>query len=251
MQPTPRAIAMARDLQFGVSSIRSAFLPEAAFDPASSRQHFSLAMSDDFQIAVGPLIARRLAQEAPHVSVVFRQTNRHTVDAAFEAGEIDFAMVSRPFARSWLQQEVIGNSGYACLLDPSSSDVALPLSLADYLALPQVLVSFSGREGIVDQALRKIGLQRRVRVALTQFSALPTFLAGTRAVATLPSHAARSIASVSGLSACQVPLDLGSYPVSLLWNRATDNSWMRHIMKEAFEESITGMDTGFCGDARN
>ena len=233
---------MAKALEDGIGMIRTAFLPEAGFDPATSRQHFSLGMSDDFQIAVGPLIARRLAVEAPHVSVVFRQINRHTVDAAFEAGEIDFAMVARPLARSWLQQEVIGDSGYACLLDTSSSDVPLPLSLDDYLALPHVLVSFSGREGIVDHALRRIGRERHVQTALTQFSALPPFLAGMRAVATLPAHAAKSIAAVTDLAVCEVPLDLGSYSVSLLWKRTGDNSWMRQVMSEAFTQSLPGAD---------
>jgi len=82
-----------------------------AFDPATSRQHFSLGMSDDFQIAAGPLIAKRLAAEAPRVSVTFRQANKHRVEALFEAGEIDFAVVAQPNIRFGLQHQEIGQSG--------------------------------------------------------------------------------------------------------------------------------------------
>jgi LysR family transcriptional regulator, mexEF-oprN operon transcriptional activator len=238
MQPTARAIAMAAPLETGVEMIRAAFRPEAAFSPATSRQHFSLGMSDDFQVAVGPLIARRLSEEAPYVSVVFRQTNRHTVQAAFEADEIDFAVVVSPPARSWLQREEIGESGYACLLDLEACGLQPPLSLDDYLALPHVLVSFSGREGIVDHALRKIGRKRRVQTALTHFAALPPFLTGMPVIATIPAHAALSVAAVSRLSVCAAPLDLGHYTVSLLWKRTADNPWMRHTIRKAFEEVL-------------
>ncbi|GBQ14879.1 LysR substrate-binding domain-containing protein [Acetobacter cibinongensis] len=243
MQPTLRAIAMVEPLQNGVALIHSAFSTVTAFEPATSRQHFSLGMSDDFQIALGPVIARRLAAEAPRVSVTFRQANKHRVEALFEAGEIDFAVIAQPNMRSGLQQQEIGRSGYACLLDPSACDVKLPLTLEEYLSLPHLLVSFSGREGIVDHALKSMGLSRRVQSALTHFSALPPFLSGTRTVATLPTHAAHSLAAVSGLTVCAAPIDLGDYSVSILWQRTADNPWMRQIISEAFMTILSDLET--------
>lgn len=239
MQPTARAIAMAAPLGNGAELIRRAFMPVAPFDPMSSHQHFSIGMSDDFQIAIGPILSRRLAIEAPGVSVTFRQSNRHMVTSLFEAGEIDFAMVAGASVRSGLAREDIGQSGYACLIDARHCGVALPLSLEDYLSLPHVLVSFSGREGIVDDALRTLSLKRRVQSALTHFSALPAFLIGHRAVATLPAHAARQIAAFSGLSVCPPPVALGRYNVSLLWQRTQDNPWMRRMMIDAFETALS------------
>lgn len=234
MQPTPRAIAMAAHLESGLGLIHQAFATDDTFDPATSRRHFSLGMSDDFQVAVGPAIARRLAREAPHVSVVFRQTNRHTVEGAFEAGEVDFAVVAGPPVRSWLERQEIGESGYACLFDAAACGVTLPLTLDTYLALPHVLVSFSGREGIADQVLKRMGLSRRIPAALTHFSALPPFLRGMAVLSTLPSHAAVSLAASSGLTACPAPFDLGRYPVSLVWKRESDNPWFRRVIAETF-----------------
>ncbi|GLQ63921.1 LysR family transcriptional regulator [Gluconobacter cerinus] len=239
MQPTQRAIAMAEPLQCGAGLIHKAFLAGAVFDPATSHQHFSIGMSDDFEVAGGPLIAQRLATQAPHISVTFRQANRHTVETLFETGEIDFAVVANPVLRSGLLQQDIGTSGYACLLDPEACGITLPLSLETYLALPHILVSYSGRKGIVDQVLKKMGHERRVQSALTHFSALPAFLIGTRAVATLPLHAARSLATISELTVCPAPVDLGRFSVAYLWQRTADNSWMRQIISEAFCEALS------------
>ena len=247
MQPTLRAIAMAEPLQGGVALIQNAFSTVTAFDPATSRQHFSIGMSDDFQIAIGPLITRRLAEEAPRVSVTFRQANTHRVEALFEAGEIDFAVVAQPNVRSGLQRQEIGRSGYACLLDQVACDLTLPLTLTDYLSLPHLLVSFSGREGIVDQALKDLGHSRRVQSALTHFSALPPFLIGTRAVATLPVHAAQSLAAVSGLTVCATPIDLGDYSVSILWQKTADNLWMRQVISDAFLAILPGLEAIYSG----
>lgn len=237
MRPTPRAIAMAEPLETAMALIRDAFHIPAAFDPASSRQHFSLGMSDDFELAIGPALFRRLLAEAPQVSVVFRQANRHTVEAMLEAREIDIALIARPQGRSWLAGEVVGASGYACLLDPAACGVGLPLSLDDYLALPHVLVSFSGREGAVDDGLRAIGRSRRVHTALTHFSAVPPFLRGMRAVTTIPSHAAAALAAATGLALCPPPIDLGRYAVSTVWRRDTDSdpgsAWMRGLIRDA------------------
>lgn len=233
MEPTPRAIAMASDLEQGVGLIAQALRPQPAFDPATSRARFAIGMSDDFELAMGPAIMRRVMEDAPSVTIAFRQTNRALVEQAFTAGEIDLAMVADPPARSWLAAQELGRSAYACLYDPRM--VEGPLSLEDFLALPHVLVSFSTHQGAVDQALRRIGQQRRAVTALTHFSALPGFLRGTRAISTIPTHAARALAEEHGLKHGPVPVEMGDYGVSLLWKREAGHEWIREVIAGAFK----------------
>jgi LysR family transcriptional regulator, mexEF-oprN operon transcriptional activator len=237
MQPTPRAMEMAERLEQGAGLIHGAFTASASFDPATSVQQFSLGMSDDFELAIGPVISQRLLAETPQVSVIFRQTNRYTMEAMLDARDIDIAVVARPNSRSWLAQEDIGESGYACLFDAALCGVNPPLPLADFLALPHVLVSFSGREGIVDQVLHGQGKSRRIHTALTHFSALPAFLKRIPAVSTLPRHAAAVLAESTGLALSPAPIALPRYPVSMVWRRdmASDpaSHWMRRLVSDA------------------
>lgn len=233
MEPTPRAIAMAGDLEQGVGLIAQALRPQPTFDPATSSARFAIGMSDDFELAMGPSIMRRVMAEAPGVTIAFRQTNRHLVEQAFTAGEIDLAVVADPPARSWLAAQELGHSAYACLYDPQV--IAGPLTLEMFLALPHVLVSFNAHQGAVDQALRRIGRQRRAVTALTHFSALPGFLRGTRAISTIPTHAARALAREHGLACGPVPVEMGDYGVSLLWKREAGHEWIRDVIEEAFK----------------
>ena len=238
MTPTARAQAMADRLEAGIADLWEVLTQQQAFDPTRSSRRFSIGMSDDFEIALGPQLTRIVQKTGAQVSVMFRQTNRHTVEQMLNDREIELAVVSGTVKRAWIAREQIGQSGYACVVDAKAVRATLPLSLNEYLALPHLLVSYSGRTGIVDTALRALERERHVYAALTHFSAVPAFLTNTRAVVTLPSHAAAALARASRLSACAVPLDLGNYPVQLLWRRDSDGEgaigWMRDQVKQAF-----------------
>lgn len=242
MQPTPRAIEMAKNIEQGALLIRGAFASGQDFDPAAAVHHFSLGMSDDFQLAVGPAVSKQLLRDAPNVSVSFHQSNRHTVEKMLDTGELNLAVIARPPERSWLMAEQVSQSGYACLFDAQACGCDLPLSLNDYLALPHILISYSGREGIVDEKLRPLGRSRKIQTGLTQFAAVPSFLRGVAAVSTIPTHAAMALARISGLQICPPPLDLGQYPVSLVWRREMQDdpaiAWMRGLVRDAVQTHV-------------
>ncbi|MCH8620248.1 LysR substrate-binding domain-containing protein [Undibacterium sp. TS12] len=253
MEPTPRALAMVEQLESGVAHLWEVLKQPQTFDPSTTTRNFSIGMSDDFELAIGPNLSRLVREEGPNVSLIFRQTNSHTVEQKLNDREIELAVVSGAASRAWITQEQIGNAGYACLVDADAIDVALPLSVDDYVRLPHILVSFSGRSGIVDTALNAIGKQRYVYTALTHFSAVPAFLVGTRAVVTLPSHAAAALSHMSQLTTCPAPLDLDQYPVQLLSRRDSKEdpavNWMKHKIRIATEIAMKASTNvmGNCG----
>ncbi|MFL9873625.1 LysR substrate-binding domain-containing protein [Paraburkholderia megapolitana] len=240
MEPTPRASAMAEQLESGVAHLWQVLTQHQTFNPATTVRSFSIGMSDDFELAIGPGLSRLVREEGEHVSLIFRQTNRHTVEQMLNDREIDLAVVSGTVRRAWITQEHIGDAGYACLVDAKALDCPLPLTVDDYLRLPHLLVSYSGRSGIVDTALNALGKQRVVHTALTHFSAVPAFLAGVRAVVTLPSHAAAALARMAALTVCPVPMDLGEYPVQLLWRRDSDGDPALEWLKERIRVACAG-----------
>lgn len=243
MEPTPRASAMAESLEAGVEHMWRVLTESAAFDSAASTRSFSIGMSDDFELAIGPSLSRRIREASAGVSLIFRQTNRHTVEQMLKDREIEIAVVAGAIRRAWIAKESIGDAGYACLLDERATGAALPLSLQEYLALPHVLISYSGRIGTVDHALRALGRERQLLTALTHFSAAPAFLTGTRAIATIPTHAATALARISPLTVCAAPLELGRYPVQIVWRRDAQGDaaleWLRLQLRTAAVAAMT------------
>jgi DNA-binding transcriptional LysR family regulator len=109
-----------------------------------------------------------------------------------------------------------------CLVDPQSLTASQhSISLEEFVAREHILVSSGGFIGITDEGLAALGLSRRVCASTTHFAALPHLLKGSQAVATIPAHAARSIAALSGLALLPCPLALPRYPIELGWRTST------------------------------
>ncbi len=178
----------------------------------------TLGLSDDFEIALGREAIAALATAAPGLRLIFRQTHSRLAADMLMAREVDLVIASGGLTAPALQRVTVGQGGYACLVDPAS----LPqdrggLSLADFTARPHVLVSSGGFIGVVDEVLHGLGLKRRVLAATTHFSALAFLLRGGDALATLPTHAARGLAQVTGLRLLPCPVAMPGYAIEMGW----------------------------------
>lgn len=176
----------------------------------------SIGLSDDFELAVGQRIIDMLERRAPGLRIIFRQTHSQIVSEALANQNMDLAVAAGGFAARGLSHKVLGEGGYACLID-GARDGACDLTLAEYVSRGHILVSSGGVVGIVDEALAAHGLKRNVIASTTHFAALPFLLKGTRAVATIPRHAAEAIAKMTGLKLLACPIDMPGYPIELGW----------------------------------
>ncbi|SDG08800.1 LysR family transcriptional regulator [Paraburkholderia phenazinium] len=180
----------------------------------------SIGLSDDFELALGQRIIDMVERRAPGLRIIFRQTYSQIVSDALANQEMDLAVAAGGFAARGLSHKVLGEGSYACLID-GASDSPQGLTLDEFVSRGHVLVSSGGVVGIVDEALAALGLKRNVIASTTHFAALPFLLKGTRAVATIPLHAAEAIAKMTGLKLLACPLDVPGYPIELGWRSSS------------------------------
>jgi DNA-binding transcriptional LysR family regulator len=197
----------------------------AMLDPAANQyegRSVAIGLSDDFEIAYGRRLIEEIARRAPKLRLIFRQTHSQIVARALMERSIDLAITAGGFAERLLSRQVLGEGGYACLVDPSSlAPGQQQIELQEFVEREHILVSSGGFIGITDEGLAAVGLSRRVCASTTHFAALPFLLKGSQAVATIPAHAAASIAALSGLALLPCPLALPRYPVELGWRTST------------------------------
>jgi len=215
----------------------------AMVDPAG--QHFdgrsvTLGLSDDFEIAYGRRLIEEIALRAPKLRLIFRQTHSQIVGQALLERSIDVAIAAGGFTERLLSRQVLGEGDYQCLVDPISLAEGQPmLSLEEFVAREHILVSSGGFIGITDEGLAAVGLSRRVCASTTHFAALPHLLKGSHAVATIPGHAARSIAALCGLTLLPCPLSLPRYPIEIGWRTHTAQDPLLRIVREAIVASFS------------
>ncbi|NVZ63965.1 LysR family transcriptional regulator [Pseudomonas gingeri] len=193
----------------------------ALVDPHA--QHYEgrsviIGLSDDFEIAYGRRLMELIAVQAPRLRLIFRQTHSQIVGEGLMQRHFDLAITAGGFAERLLSRRVLGEGDYGCLVDPQSLAAGQTrLSLEQFVARDHILVSSGGFIGITDEALAGLGLSRHVSASTSHFAALPHLLRGSQAVATIPGHAARAIAELSGLSLLPCPMALPHYPIELGW----------------------------------
>jgi DNA-binding transcriptional LysR family regulator len=197
----------------------------AMIDPQTSHydgRSVIVGLSDDFELAYGRRLIEEVAQRAPGLRLIFRQTHSQIVGRNLMERNFDLAITAGGFTERLLSRRVLGEGDYACLVDPASlEEHPQTLSLASFVGREHLLVSSGGFIGITDEGLAGLGLSRKVCASTTHFAALPFLLKGSRAVATIPEHAARAIAAFGSLALLPCPLALPRYPIELGWRTHT------------------------------
>jgi DNA-binding transcriptional LysR family regulator len=133
------------------------------------------------------------------------------------------------------KRRVLATDSYLVMFNPKKVQVKTPISLEDYVRLPHVLTSLRrGERGVVDEALEKLGLSRKVALVTPRFVAVPFLVAGAAVITTMHARLARYFADELGLSLSLPPVELPELTTSMLWHASYDRDpahiWLRDTM---------------------
>jgi len=249
LEPTPRALDLAAKLEPGFTAIRSALRPPAAFDPATVSAVVRLGLPDNHEHFLMPRLLVELQRRAPGIRIVARPTSGATAPRQLDDHEIDLACGRIDHTAAWQRRQELLKVGYLTLFSRSRLGFKGELTLARFLALPHLLMSAGGDlEGVVDEALKRIGKTRRVIYATSRFAAIPGVLQRVRAVATLPEHSATRFAKAYRLETAPPPVPLQPYMTALVWLSRLDEDplhrWLRQTIIECLREIGAGKNSG-------
>jgi DNA-binding transcriptional LysR family regulator len=126
---------------------------------------------------------------------------------------------------------------FVCIVRKGHPRVGKRLTLAAYAALSHVLVtSETAGPGVVDLALAKVGLIRKVGLRISHFLMVPRIVAATDFVAAISRRVASEAAGPLALAVHRPPLPLPRGTVSLVWHQRTHlspgHAWLRGVIGE-------------------
>src|SRR5258706_9294120 len=169
MVPTLRSEAMAAPLRRAIEGIRRTLSPPPAFAPKTARLRAFIGTSDYAELVLLPGVMARLGREAPGVELrVVALRDEPGSDLA--SGKLDVVLMP-PLAGGVgpsIRPRQILEERFVCVTrreHPLAKKNALTLSR--FAGASHALISPWGMEGgIVDDALARLGLERRVTLAL-------------------------------------------------------------------------------------
>lgn len=235
MIPTPLARRFLESMRPGLTQIQGAVNQFHAFDPATQRKTYSLALRDILESTFLPQLMQRL-DHYPELEIVSQRIPRRDMETQLAAGKLDFAVdvllpVSNQTAHELLRRDrlvVLARAGH-----PLAEG---ELTMDRYIAAQHVLVSSRTEgPGIEDFELSRLGVQRHIRLRCQHYYAACRVVEGTNLLLTMPETYARIIAERADIHILTPPADLPDLDVHLYWHKAYEREpaliWFREQLR--------------------
>ena len=239
MAPTPVADNIAGRVKEALNMLNISLTEGEKFQPQRSEKAFALGVHDIDEALVLPALMERLDTATPGISVECISVPRDELEGELASGGLDFALDVPLFSVPLLRRQLVSAERYVCAMRSGHPMAGEPLTLDRYLGLHHVHVS-TRRQGVghIDRALERLGRARNIRLRMMSYMAAPQVVASTDLVLTIP----RSLASMYGLTAVELPFEVGTLDQYLYWHKNADedraNIWMRGILLQLIGKQV-------------
>lgn len=250
MVPTPLAEQLAGPVGQALALLHDGLNTQTRFDPASERRAMTIGMTDIGEIVFLPALVRRLAGEAPGITL---STVRHTATNLrddMESGKVDLAIGLLPQLKAGFFQRRLFRQRYVCLFRRGHAlGTKRRLSRQDYAGAEHLVVVAAGTgHGRVDELIRRAGIERTVRLTVPHFVSVGHILQATDLVATVTEKLAERLAGPFGLTYLPHSVALPEVAINAFWHakvhRSPANQWLRRVVFELFADDRVASTTG-------
>ena len=254
MALTPLAQGLVTPVRHILLQVQAAITTKPRFDPATSKRHFSVALSD-YTMAILMIDAlREIKRLAPHIAFELRPVGERA-DEALESGTLDFLIVPDNFTLDGHPKMPLFEDTHTCIAWTGNSCVGAKISLDEYLKMGHITVynTEGQRSNFVELFFKRLKYKKRSEVSTHSFDAVPHLVVGTDRIATVFTRLATKYAKFLPLKLIPPPVEIPVMVQMLQWHKYHDNDpayiWLRERFKEAAAK-LPGLSAGFADEAR-
>lgn len=243
MEPTPRALSLITAAREVLDKVGTDIVSTPTFDPNSTRQTFSIALSDVGEVVFLPAILKDLRRLAPNALVRSISLPAAEVAAGLENGSIDLAVGYYPdLKKSNFFQQVLFSDTFASLVRLDHPVTAKKLTLKQYLQLEHAVVHAESRtEEVIERYLSRRKLRRQIVLSTPHFASAPIIVAQSDLIVTIPEPLARYFArGAANVRMIGLPFDPPRIQLKQFWHRKFHhdqrNAWLRTRICALFQK---------------
>ena len=241
---TERAKSLIAPVDEAVARLESVFARPRPFDPRTSQRVFRVAATDNLGLYVLPRLAAILERDAPGIDVRVCALPSDWA-ASLLRGDIDLKLGRKSAPPKGVECQDLARERFTCVAR-KGHPARRKLTVAEYAALDHLLVAPTALpgpapHGVVDVALQKLGMRRRIRMSVPHFLVAPFVVAGSDLVLTASMRLVEPFVRSLGLRQLELPVKLAGYALSQAWSsRMRDDHahrWLRSTIARLFDET--------------
>ena len=233
--PTPRARQLREQVSQLVQDATAVLRPAEKPDLKRLVRTFTLRVSDGFTENFGPCLLARLRQDAPGVRLRFvPKVDKDSASLRDASVDLETGVISDETGPE-VRTRVLFHDRFIGVVRIGHALCQGEITPARYASGLHVLVSRRGRDqGLMDEALQPLGLQREMGTFVAGFSAALAFARATDLIATVPERHTGQLRA--GLYSFPLPVPLPEITVSMLWHPRMDGDtahrWLRGCLHD-------------------
>lgn len=241
MQPTPLAQELGPLLSTALAQIHSGVQRRRVFDARAEDRTFTIIMTDIGNIVFLPAILRYLKANAPRVSIRTVQLAADATQRALESGAVDLAIGFMPDLKTGVYQQQLLTTDYVCIARKDHPVIrGGPLTRRQFLDATHAVAEAAGTgHYVVEEQLARLGVRRRIGLRIPSFLALPTIVAASDMVATVPEPLAAAALPALAIKILPHPMPFPRLSIKQFWHeRYHDdpaNRWLRQTCTALFQ----------------
>ncbi len=235
MVPTQKALVLAPQIEQAIRQLETVLFYSSDFDYKTSTRTFSLGMTDYAEYVVLPKLYEHVRKIAPHVSLKILHYNDYAPED-FEGEQLELGIGLEKRFPKQLKMERIFTDAAVCAGHKDNPIFKRPLTLERYLQAEHLAVCvFSTGLSRPDQALRKLNLERKIRLTLPDILPALQTLTTSDLVATFSKNIVLQSEKKYQLKHKPPPFEIAPLHVAQIWHRQQDNDtgliWLRTLIK--------------------
>ena len=240
MDATPFARELAEPVRQALALLEAALAHGPGFDPATSTRAFRFYMSDLGQIEFLPPLVERAQRVAPGVRLEAVALEVEDIGDALAAGALDLAVGFLPGLGPPVRRQPLFRDPYVCLMRADHPDIDKTLTKRKFLAASHALVSYRGGHRVIEEALERAGLARRITLRVPHFTVVPMVLERSDLILILPRKVARVYQRQGRFKFLPPPVPIPPADVAAHWHERFERDpgcrWLREMLVELFAE---------------
>ncbi|MPT49027.1 MAG: LysR family transcriptional regulator [Sphingobium sp.] len=224
MMLTARAEGLVEPVRAVLEQIRSTIAVPPPFDPATSDRTIRIMASDYMsEVLLAPAFID-LQEKAPHMRFEIQQLNAGLLET-LERGFMDLLITIDYAISADHPSQILFEDDYVVVGCAANPAMVAPMTKELYFESGHVTARFGrGRvSAFEDWFLRRQNRQRRIEVIAHNFTALPSFVIGTKRIATMHRRLALRAAEYLPLIIHELPFEIPSIREAVQWHISSNN----------------------------